>query len=60
PGFCSKQNASVHQPVGGNMITNAAGQAEEDDFDGDLDQDPDLITEVDTARQRIKQLTHEQ
>ncbi|CAE6943806.1 PKD2 [Symbiodinium natans] len=45
---------------GAEMITNAAGQADEDDFDGNLDQDPDTITEVEVARQRIRQLTHEQ
>jgi len=41
------------------MIANSAGQFD-DDLDGNLDIDPDEITEVEVARQKIKQLMHEQ
>ena len=38
------------------MLCSARGQAEEDDFDGDLDQDPDLITEAAVERLRVSGL----
>lgn len=41
------------------MIANSAAQID-DELDGNLDVDPDEITEVEVARQKIRQLMHEQ
>lgn len=41
-------------------IANSGAVAFDDDLDGNLDIDPEEITEVETARQKIKQLMHEQ
>ena len=42
------------------MIANSAIQEEDDDFEPNMDVDPDKLEEVETARVQIRQLMHEQ